>query len=309
MVLSSCNTAISTIPEFTLNGDTTKSPVTDETTNTVIPSDTNPSDTALVTPENTTSSPVTDNTVVPTATPTPTPTPSVTPEPTEPDKPVIPPVEGGIPESPAVDASYFDDAAFIGDSVTMRLQIHALANKTALGKANFFTIGNFSAYDALKPVASDSIHPSYQGKKMTAEDCIAACGAKKVYIMLGMNDISNYRGGTDVAIDRYTTLIKRILAKNPGVKIFVQSMTPTLAVSSVHVKGITNERIKEYNQKIVKMCSENGWYFVNVASVMYDETGAVLKTEYCSDPADMALHLNDAAAKVWVQYLKTHTAG
>ena len=234
-------------------------------------------------------------------------------EPTEDPKPtVVPPEtddsdEGKVPEGPMVSGDYFDDAAFVGDSVSLRLRMHALANKDALGKANFFTVGSFSAYDALQPVTDTSIHPSYQGKKMTVEDCISACGAKKVYIMLGMNDISDYRGGADVAVSRYTQLVKRILAKNPGVIIYVQSMTPTLAVSSVHSKGITNERIKEYNRKLQKACAENGWNFVDVASVMYDSTGKALKSEYCSDPEDMALHLTDAAAKEWVKYLKTHT--
>lgn len=303
LILSSCNT-VSDIPSYIPDNNETTSPGTTE----ALPTDTATNKTEV--PLDTTS-PVD---TLPKQTKEPTPTPSVTDKPTPTPTPTPKPTEDNnlhysseVPESAPVGASYFDDAAFIGDSVTMRLQIHALANKSALGNANFFTIGNFSAYDALKPVATDSIHPSYQGKKMTAEDCVAACGAKKVYIMLGMNDISDFRGGTDVAIDRYTTLIKRILEKNPGVIIYVQSMTPTLAVSTVHVKGITNERIKEYNSKIVKMCQENEWNFVNVATVMYESTGNVLKTEYCSDPDGMALHLNDSAAKVWVQYLKTHT--
>lgn len=302
LILSSCNT-VSYIPSYVPDNNETTSPQTTGGTqeNTAEPLDTTaPIDTL---PQKT-EEPISTQTPSVTDEPTPIPTPTTTPAQTDDNNLHF---EGEVPESAPVDASYFDDAAFIGDSVTMRLQIHALSNKSALGNANFFTIGNFSAYDALKPVSSDSIHPSYQGKKMTAEECVAACGAKKVYIMLGMNDISDFRGGTDVAIDRYTTLIKRILEKNPGVTIYVQSMTPTLAVSTVHVKGITNERIKEYNSKIVKMCGENGWNFINVASVMYDSTGEVLKTEYCSDPDGMALHLNDSAAKVWVEYLKTHT--
>ena len=259
------------------------------------------------TPHITTTTPVTTPNPVTTPEPVTTPIPVTTPEPvTTPDPGTLTTPEGYgfVPESAAVDKSYFDDAAFIGDSISLKLKTYCLTG--ALGKANFFTVGSFSTVHALEPITSTSTHPSYQGTKMLAEDCIAACGAKKVYIMLGMNDISY---GIDKTIDRYKTLVSRILAKSPDAKIFIQSMTPMRKDSNIWGSKLNNTTIASYNAKLLETCKEMGWYFIDVQSVMWDDAGTQLRLEYCSDPGsgNMGIHMTTQGCKAWVNYLLTHT--
>ncbi len=211
-------------------------------------------------------------------------------------------LKGLVPESAAADPSWFDDAAFIGDSVSLKLRTHCLTG--ALGKAQFFAVGSYSTVNALRPVSDGGPHPTYRGTVMTSEECIQKSGAKKVFIMLGMNDLSY---GIDATLPRYQTLVERILEKSPDVKIFIQSMTPMTATSTIINDKRNNANIKLYNQRLQKMCEENGWYFVDVASVMYDDKGANLRTEYCSDPVDMGVHFTKAGCERWVEYLLTHT--
>ena len=211
-------------------------------------------------------------------------------------------LKGLIPESEVANPSWFDDAAFIGDSVSLKLRTHCLTG--ALGKAQFFAVGSYSTVNALRPVSDGGPHPSYRGKVMTSEECIQLSGAKKVFIMLGMNDLSY---GIDATIDRYQTLVERILEKSPNAKIFIQSMTPMTATSTIINEKRNNTNVKLYNQRLLKMCEERGWYFVDVASVMYDDQGANLRTEYCSDPVDMGVHFTQAGCERWVEYLLTHT--
>lgn len=233
---------------------------------------------------------------------TPPPTPSATltptPSPIDPKTPY-----GKIESSATADKSYFDDAVFIGDSVSMTLKTYSLTG--VLGKANIFAVGSYSVREAIKPLSEAEVYPSYQGKDMTVADCVKACGGKKVYIMLGMNDIAF---GVDLAVERYKTLISQIKEKSPDVEIFIQSMTPMLFSSSVYNKGLTNPKIKEYNSKLLATCIEMGWYFVDVAEVMYDANKEQLNKDYCSDAEGMGLHLNTDGTKVWVEYLLTHTA-
>ena len=120
-----------------------------------------------------------------------------------------------------------------------------------------------------------------------------------------MNDIAF---GIDKTIERYKTLVANIKEKSPQVEIFIQSMTPMLFSSSVYNKGLTNPRIDEYNGKLLNLCKEQGWYFVDVASCMYNSEGDQLNIDYCSDPEGMGLHLNTKGTKAWVEYLLTHTA-
>lgn len=211
---------------------------------------------------------------------------------------------GYVQESARVDPSYFSDAVFIGDSVSLKLEYYDSAYST-LGGAKYLASGSLGSGNALWEISSDSVHPSYQGNKVYIEDGVAAIGAKKVYIMLGMNDIGVY--GIDGSIENYKTLVSKILAKSPEAKIYAQSVTPMTATSSIAGSSLNNQKIVEYNQKLLSTCEENNWYFVDVASVMHDENG-YLKTEYCSEPTGMGIHFTETGCKAWVDYLYTHTS-
>lgn len=211
------------------------------------------------------------------------------------------PPSGLVEKSDAVDLSYFDDAVFIGDSVSLMLQYYCAATK-ALGNAQFLCAGSLSATNALWNVSSQSVHPSYQGEKMLVEDGVAACGAKKVYIMLGVNNISY---GVDYASKDMVTLIDRILAKCPDVTILVESVTPMASSSTIVTDSLNNSKIQQYNDKMQSICEERGWYFINVAESVRDKNG-YLNSAYCSDNNSMGIHFTNDACKVWVEYLKTH---
>jgi len=214
-------------------------------------------------------------------------------------------ISGQLPRRARVASSYFDDAVFVGDSVSLGLSYYEAANDV-LGKAQFLTAGSLGSGNALGAVTESSVHPRYNGQKMKVEKGVAACGAKKVYIMLGMNDIGAY--GVDKSVANFKTLCQKILKEAPGVKLYVQSVTPRVAqgAKSDNVT-LNNTNITAYNRKLASLCAQQGWYFVNVAEVMFDSTGHLIRS-YCSDPDGMGMHFAYAGCKVWVDYLYTHTA-
>ena len=214
-------------------------------------------------------------------------------------------IDGQLPKSARVSSSYFDDAVFIGDSVSLFLSYYE-AVYDVLGKAQFLTAGSLGSGNALQPVSEKSVHPRYNGQKMKIEKAVAACGAKKVYIMLGMNDIGAY--GVDKSVANFRTLCKKILQEAPDVKLYIQSVTPRVnqGAASDNVK-LNNKNITAYNKKLAAVCVNEGWYFVNVAETMFDNTGH-LKRAYCSDPDGMGMHFTNEGCKAWVDYLYTHTA-
>lgn len=201
-----------------------------------------------------------------------------------------------------VELSYFDDVVFIGDSVSVMLQYYCASTK-ALGNAKFLCAGSLSATNALWPVSDQSVHPSYQGKKVLVEDGVAATGAKKVYIMLGINNIGY---GVSRAKEDMLKLIDRILQKAPGCQIYIQSVTPMSEGSTIVSQSLNNQKILEYNNAMLTLCEEKGWYFVNVAEVFRDENGCLSSSD-CSDYYSMGIHFTNSAAEKWVAYLKTHT--
>lgn len=212
-------------------------------------------------------------------------------------------IAGLVPEGARVDSSYFDDVVFVGDSISLKLEYYE-ASMDVLGDAQFLTAGSLGSGNALWDVSEDSVHPSYNGEKMRLEDSVPLTGAKKLYIMLGMNDIAIHE--LDEAVQNLETLIDLILERTPDLKIFIQSMTPLISTSSIlSSTGHNPQRIAEYNTALLKLCEERGWYFVDVASVLSDDEG-FLPLEYCSDPDALGIHFSNEGCEIWVDYLYTH---
>ena len=222
-------------------------------------------------------------------------------------------IEGG--ESPSVPTgtvpqdewSWFDDAVFVGDSVSLKLTGYVTKTRQSdpdyLGKAEFLTAGSLGSGNALWEVSDKSVHPLYQGTKMRLEDSVKACGAKKMYILLGMNDVGLY--GVDDSAKNMETLLGLIKEKNPDLQIFVQSATPIHKGNEK--KMLNNANLRLYNEKLQEMCQRNGYYYVDIASVLTDSEG-YLPDAYCSDASGMGMHFTDEACRIWVDYLKQDAA-
>lgn len=203
--------------------------------------------------------------------------------------------------------SWFDDAVFVGDSVSLKLTGYVTKMRKTdpeyLGKAQFLTAGSLGSGNALWEVSDKSVHPLYQGTKMRLEDSVHACGAKKLYILLGMNDVGMY--GVDDSAANMETLLKLIKEKTPDLQIFVQSATPIHKGNEKKV--LNNANLRLYNQKLQEMCQRNGYNYVDIASALTDGEG-YLPDAYCSDASGMGMHFTDEACRIWVDCLRQDAA-
>jgi hypothetical protein len=214
-----------------------------------------------------------------------------------------------LPEGPRVSDDFFNDTLFVGDSVTRKLELYALKQRKTdpelLGNARFYAAASLGSGNLQKPISNKSVHPKVNGTKMLVEDAVAACEAKKVYIMLGMNDIAVY--DIQGSVDNMMALIGKVREKSPGVEVYVQSVTPRILGKDQ--KTLNNRNIVRYNQLLCDTIEASGLrhvWFVDVASVLRGEDGT-LPRAYCSDPGDQGIHFTDAACKIWIDYLYTHT--
>lgn len=204
-------------------------------------------------------------------------------------------------EPAAQGVHFFDDAVFIGDSISLGLRNYVKAQRESgndcLGEAELLVAGSMGYSNTLPEIGSpNSIHPQYNGTTVRIEDGVKLIGAKKVFIMLGLNDFCIYPH--DMAMDNVRECIGKITAMNPGVSIYVQSVTPALKDSG----SFSNENIRIFNEGLKTLCTENGWTYVDVASVMSDEYGR-LKYEYCGDAEGKGVHMTNAGCEAWVNYL------
>ena len=186
--------------------------------------------------------------------------------------------------------SYFDDAAFIGDSRTQGLQLY-----TGLQNATFYATQGLmvDTFFSKKFVKAG-------GGKITIPDAMKNQTFKKVYIMLGVNELG--WAYEKVFIQKYGEVVDKVKELQPDAKIYVQSILPVTKAKSDGDAIYNNTKISRYNELIEQMCREKGVTYLHVADAVGLDNGAL--------PAGSAtdgVHLNREYCYKWLDYLKTHT--
>ena len=188
-------------------------------------------------------------------------------------------------------AAYYGDSVFIGDSIMVGFRNYSAKQQTYVHGIQFLAVGSYSAFNAMKPVTADNVHPMYKGKKCQVWNAVPLIGSKRAFILLGMNDISIL--GLEGARDQYKELIDKILETSPDIEIHIISVTYTLADQGTG--KLNNENLAQYNALLQEMADENGWEYIDLCTPISDGKGN-LAAEYCSDGF---VHLSTSAYTLW----------
>ena len=196
-----------------------------------------------------------------------------------------------LPETEAVEDTYFDGAVFLGDSRTEGLSLYS-----GLKTGYFYT----AVGATVESVFSKKNFETEGGEKVPLLDAVAEQDCDKIYIMLGINEL----GWSKVKTfhDQYAKLVDRVRADHPEAKIVLQSIPPVSAKQEAKKTYVNNARIAEYNGVIQALAEEKECYFLDVAACLTGGDGLL--------PKDLnfdGIHLNPAGCKVWLNYLRTHS--
>ncbi len=196
-----------------------------------------------------------------------------------------------IPETPQVDDSYFDDAMFVGDSITTGIELYGVMPNATV-------------------VASTGINPNTimttpdielaDGSSVTILQAMSAYHPKKIYIMLGSNGVEFI--GKETMMELYGEFIDAVKAQHPDSIIYLQSILPVTQAKEAASPELSNDKIDEYNAAIMELAGEKEAYYLNVAESFKDETGA-LPDE--ASPND-GMHFGVSHYEIWMDYLKCH---
>lgn len=239
--------------------------------------------------------------VTPIPTPTPSPTPTPTPSPTpEPERITAAMLDEGRYDS------YFDDALFIGDSLTHSLSNYVrslrVKDEDFLGKAQFMGTVSMSVKNAsANKATSGGISFQYRGRAVSVTEGIKATGAKKAFIMLGLNDIG-FRKWEDVE-QYFRTLIAVIRSECPDTEIIIQCVLP---VTEHYCKSnkIKIVHWNSFNSDVLKgLCEAQEVDFIDFADKLMNDKG-YLKTAY----ANGDFHLKEAGEDIWIRALRAYAA-
>lgn len=193
-----------------------------------------------------------------------------------------------VPESDAVDDTYFEDAAFLGDSRTEGFQLYS-----GLQTGTYYdAVGATVESVFTKDVETDT-------GKMPLLDAMAGKEFGKIYVMLGVNELGWNK--VETFSGQYAKLVDRLREDHPDAVVILQSILPVSAKQEEKKSYVNNARIALYNEAIRRLAEEKGCPFVDVAEAVTDESGC-LRAEWNSD----GVHLNVAGCQAWLAYLRTH---
>jgi hypothetical protein len=206
----------------------------------------------------------------PTATPSPTPLPTATPIP----DPVV------TQQPTAAPAGYFEDAAFLGNSVVTGLDMYDYDD--VLEGADFYAANSVTVLGVTDYVREMEGH-TYG----------------KVYVGLGTNEMSYEK---DTLRSCFNDMIQMIFDYNPDCIIYLMSVTPVSEYKSNSSSSFNKELVLEFNEMLQEIAKDWGnVYYLDVYSVLCNSDGYLP-----SDVTVDGIHFTPAHYSYWFDYLQTH---
>lgn len=191
---------------------------------------------------------------------------------------------GLVKECPSVGDGYFDDAVFLGDSLTVGFQSYSgFTGATFLCRTSMSVGGVFNT----------------ESDGSSLVDKVKAANPGKIYIMLGVNEEISMSNKENV-MNKFVKLIDKLKQDNPDALIYLQSIFP-VSQPQENSGRVKNDVIYSYNDDLIKIAGDKQIYYVDVYNAVTDENG-YLRNELTFD----GIHLGSDGCKLWADYLKTH---
>ena len=157
-----------------------------------------------------------------------------------------------------VDASYFDDALFIGDSRTV-----GIAEYGSLKNATYFADVGLNVYVAqTKAIAVKNVGT------VTLPQLLSQKTFGKVYIMLGINELGN---DLDDITAKFSSLIDAVRAAQPDAIIFVEANLHVGPSRSSTDATFNNPRIDKLNEKLAALADGKTIFYIDINELFDDE--------------------------------------
>lgn len=191
-----------------------------------------------------------------------------------------------------VTTHWFDDAAFLGDSLTVGLSYYGVDVGEAL----------ICGYEGTSPnqiVNRVILNNDDRGDEIPIE-VLAAAQPAKLYLLLGTNALvadGDYEG----FLNYYARMLDELRAVLPGTTFYVQSILPVRPEALEKAPGLNSARLAEVNDRLRSLCEQRGDTFLDLNAVFSDDSGALAADVAQTD----GIHLTPSGYSRWVSFLCT----
>ena len=187
--------------------------------------------------------------------------------------------------------SYFNDAAFLGDSRTLGISDYA-----GLSGADFFCDNGMTIY---KLLGDDGVTYQKTGEKVDMKEILQEKHYGKIYIMLGMNELGY--GDTPMYLKQYLKVIRQIQEWQPGVIIYVMANLHVSQEKNSMETEFNNININDKNVASARLANGRDVFYLDCNPLFTDEEG-YLQAELTFD----GVHLYAQHYDKWRDFLFEH---
>ena len=194
-----------------------------------------------------------------------------------------------------VDLSYFSDAAFLGDSLTVGFSDYSINLGGAL----------ICGYTGVGPdaiVNRSAVKSSVRGPEV-ALDVLAAAQPKKLYVLLGTNTLTTV-GAADRFLAYYGQMLD-VLRQTLGEDcvIYVQSIPPVRPEAAVEKPGLASDIIRSVNEQLALLAADKGCVYLDLWETLADGEGNLKEVLAAPDGVHFSAGNGYGA---WGTYLRNH---
>lgn len=132
-------------------------------------------------------------------------------------------------------------------------------------------------------------------------DAITKLKPSKIFIMIGVNDLSRNMTVSEITAN-YRTILERIKSESPKTKVYVESVLPVNPATGLALNHTNKtELIMELNGKLTELATEFGHTYIDLFSIMADANNH-LPRKYSID----GLHLSYEGYRVWTEAIRPY---
>ena len=200
--------------------------------------------------------------------------------------------DGSEPIYMTVEDDYFSDAVFIGDSRTVGMYEYGGLEEIA----TFYASTGLTIY---KIFDSTIVEVSGQRQKITIEEALGQNQFKKIYLMIGINEMGT--GTVETFVAKYQEVVEHLMELQPEAIIYIQGILKVTTERSNQGDYITNEGIVARNEALSQLADNMRVFYLDANPTVCDNTGGLVPS-YTFD----GVHLKAKYVELWKDYLKTH---
>ena len=194
-----------------------------------------------------------------------------------------------------VDLSYFSDAAFLGDSLTVGFSDYQINLSGAL----------ICGYTGVGPdaiVNRAAVKSPIRGQEV-ALDVLAAAQPKKLYILLGTNTLTTL-GASDRFLAYYGQMLDELRQTlGEDCIIYVQSIPPVRPAAAEKKPGLASDVLRGVNEQLAQLAASKGCVYLDLWEALADGEGNL--KEMIAAPDGVHLSAGNGYG-AWVTYLRNH---